>query len=66
MYALPSAFSLDRAALHRAKAGDSIPTFDFRVDWAATLGISLEKAMAEARKRGAKEAGKAPERKPLL
>lgn len=66
MYALSFAFSLDRAALHRAKAGDSIPTLDFRVDWTGTLGISLEKAMAEARMRGGKEAGKAPERKPLL
>ena len=66
MNALASASSLDRAALHRAEAGDRIPSLAFWVDWADTLGISLEKVMAEARKRVGKEAGKAPERKPLL
>jgi transcriptional regulator with XRE-family HTH domain len=66
MNALSSASSLDRAALHRAEAGDRIPSMAFWVDWADTLGISLEKVMAEARKRVGKEAGKAPERKPLL
>lgn len=56
---------LDRAALHRAEAGDRIPSLAFWVDWADTLGVPLEKVMAEARKRVGKEAGKPPERKPL-
>jgi transcriptional regulator with XRE-family HTH domain len=66
MNALSSASSLDRAALHRAEAGDRIPSMAFWVDWADTLGISLEKVMAEARGRVGKEAGRPPERKPLL
>jgi hypothetical protein len=56
---------LDRAALHRAEAGDRIPSLAFWVDWSDTLGVPLEKVMAEARKRVGKEAGKPPERKPL-
>jgi hypothetical protein len=66
MNALSSASSLDRAALHRAEAGDRIPALPFWIDWADTLGVSLEKVVAEARKRVGKEAGKPPERKPLL
>jgi transcriptional regulator with XRE-family HTH domain len=66
MNALASESSLDRAALHRAEAGDRIPTLSFWIDWADTLGKPLEKVMAEARKRVGKEAGKSPERKPLL
>ena len=66
MNALASASSLDRAALHRAEAGDRIPSIPFWIDWADTLGMPLEKVMAEARKRVGKEAGKPPERKPLL
>ena len=66
MNALSSSSYLDRAALHRAESGDRIPSLAFLVDWADTLGISLEKVMAEARKRVGKDAGKPPERKPLL
>jgi transcriptional regulator with XRE-family HTH domain len=66
MNALASESSLDRAALHRSEAGDRIPTLSFWIDWADTLGEPLEKVMAEARKRVGKEAGKSPERKPLL
>lgn len=65
MNALAASSYLDRAALHRAEAGDRIPSLAFWVDWADTLGTSLEKVMAEARKRVGKEAGKPPERKPL-
>jgi ribosome-binding protein aMBF1 (putative translation factor) len=64
--ALASASSLDRAALHRAEAGDRIPSLPFWVDWADTLGVSLEKVMREARKRVGKPAGEPPERKPFL
>jgi hypothetical protein len=65
MNALAASSYLDRAALHRAEAGDRIPSLAFWVDWADTLGVPLEKVMAEARKRVGKEAGKPPERKPL-
>ena len=65
MNALAASSYLDRAALHRAEAGDRIPSLAFWVDWADTLGMPLEKVMAEARKRVGKEAGKPPERKPL-
>ena len=65
MNALAASSYLDRAALHRAEAGDRIPSLAFWVDWSDTLGVPLEKVMAEARKRVGKEAGKPPERKPL-
>jgi len=65
MNALSAASYLDRAALHRAEAGDRIPSLAFWIDWADTLGTSLEKVAADARKRVGKEPGKAPERKPL-
>lgn len=65
MNALAASSYLDRAALHRAEAGDRIPSLAFWVDWSDTLGVPLEKVMAEARKRVSKEAGKPPERKPL-
>ena len=65
MNALSSSSYLDRAALHRAEEGDRIPSMAFWVDWADTLGISLEQVMKEARKRVGKTAGKPPERKPL-
>lgn len=65
MNALSAASYLDRAALHRAEAGDRIPSLAFWIDWADTLGTSLEKVAAEARKRVGKEQGKPPERKPL-
>lgn len=65
MNALAASSYLDRAALHRAEAGDRIPSLAFWLDWSDTLGIPLEKVMAEARKRVGKEAGKPPERKPL-
>jgi hypothetical protein len=65
MNALAASSYLDRAALHRAEAGDRIPSLAFWVDWADTLGLPLEKVMAEARKRVGKESGKPPERRPL-
>lgn len=65
MNALSAASYLDRAALHRAEAGDRIPSLAFWIDWADTLGLPLEKVVAEARKRIGKEAGKPPARKPL-
>ena len=65
MNALSASSYLDRAALHRAEAGDRIPSLAFWLDWSDTLGVPLEKVMAEARKRVGKEAGKPPERKPL-
>jgi transcriptional regulator with XRE-family HTH domain len=65
MNALSAASYLDRAALHRAESGDRIPSLAFWVDWADTLGVPLEKVIAEARKRVGKEPGKPPERKPL-
>ena len=66
MNALAASSYLDRAALHRAEAGERIPSLAFWIDWSDTLGISLEKVIAEARKRVGKEAGKPPERRPLL
>jgi len=66
MNSLSALSYLDRAALHRAEAGDRIPSLAFWIDWADTLGIPLEKVVAEARKRAGKEVGKPPERKPLL
>lgn len=65
MNALAASSYLDRAALHRAEAGDRIPSMAFWIEWADTLGVSLEKVMSEARKRVGKAAGKPPERKPL-
>ena len=50
MNALASSSYLDRAALHRAEAGDRIPSMAFWVDWSDTLGMPLERVMAEARK----------------
>lgn len=66
MNALAASSYLDRAALHRAEAGDRIPSLAFWLDWSDTFGIPLEKVMAEARKRVGKEAGKPPERKLLF
>lgn len=66
MNALSASSYLDRAALHRAEAGDRIPSLAFWIDWADTLGKPLEKVIAEARKRVGKEAGSPPERRPLL
>lgn len=66
MNALAASSYLDRAALHRAEAGDRIPSLAFWIDWSDTLGVPLEKVIAEARKRVGKEPGKPPERKPLL
>ncbi len=66
MNSLAAASYLDRAALHRAEAGDRIPSLAFWLDWADTLGTSLEKVMAEARKRTGKKSGEPPARKPLL
>ncbi len=66
MNALSASSYLDRAALHRAEAGDRIPSLAFWIDWADTLGLPLEKVIAAARKRVGKDPGKPPERKPLL
>jgi transcriptional regulator with XRE-family HTH domain len=66
MNALAAASYLDRAALHRAEAGERIPSLAFWIDWADTLGTSLEKVVAEARKRAGKKSGEPPARKPLL
>lgn len=66
MNALAASSYLDRAALHRAEAGDRIPSLAFWVDWADTLGMPLEKVIAEARKRTGKKSGEPPARKPLL
>ena len=65
MNALSAASYLDRAALHRAENGDRIPSIAFWVDWADTLGTSLEEVIADARKRVGKPKGQAPERKNL-
>ena len=56
----------DRAALHRAEAGDRIPSLPFWIDWADTLGTSLEEVAKEARRRVGKKEGEPPERKPLM
>ncbi len=64
MNARSSVSHLDRAALDQAVAGDRIPSLAFWIDWADTLGTSLEEVAAEARKRVGKESGKPPERMP--
>lgn len=56
---------LDRAALHRAESHERIPSLPFWIDWADTLGTSLEEVVGGARKRSGKEAGAAPERRNL-
>ena len=66
MNSLAAASYLDRAALHRAEAGERIPSLAFWIDWSDTLGTSLEKVMAEARKRTGKKSGEPPARKHLL
>jgi len=65
MNALSAASYLDRAALHRAEKGDRIPSLAFWIDWADTLGTSLEAVISEARKRVGKTKGQPPERRPL-
>jgi ribosome-binding protein aMBF1 (putative translation factor) len=65
MNRLAASSYLDWAALHRAESGNRIPSLPFWIDWADTLGVSLESVMREARKRVGKPAGKPPERKPL-
>ena len=49
--ALAASSFLDRAALHRAEAGERIPSLAFWVDWSDTLGVPLERVIREARKR---------------
>lgn len=66
MNALAAASYLDRAALHRSEAGERIPSLAFWIDWADTLGSSLEDVIAEARKRVGKITGTPPPRKPLV
>jgi len=65
MNALSASSFLDRAALHRSEAGERIPSLAFWIDWADTLGLSLEKVIAEARRRVGKPAGEPPERRRL-
>ena len=48
------------------EAGERIPSLAFWIDWSDTLGTSLEKVLAEARKRTGKKSGEPPARKPLL
>jgi hypothetical protein len=63
--ALAASSFLDRAALHRAEAGERIPSLAFWIDWADTLGLPLERVIREARKRVGKPAGEPPERRRL-
>lgn len=65
MNGLAASSYLDRAALHRAEAGERIPALPFWIDWADTLGLSLEKVIREARRRVGKPAGEPPERRRL-
>ena len=65
MNALSAASYLDRAALHRAEKGERIPSLAFWIDWADTLGTSLEAVVTEARKRVGKTKGQPPERRPF-
>ena len=63
--ALSASSFLDRAALHRAEAGERIPSLAFWIDWADTLGLPLEKVVREARKRVGKPGREPPERRRL-
>jgi transcriptional regulator with XRE-family HTH domain len=65
MNSVASTSYLDRAALLRAERGDRIPSIAFWIDWCDSLGVSLERVIAEARKRVGKRAGKPPSRRPL-
>ena len=65
MNRLSAASYLDRAALHRAESGERIPSLAFWIDWADTLGTTLEEVIQEARQRIGKPGGEPPERREL-
>lgn len=65
MNRLSAASYLDRAALHRAEMGERIPSMAFWIDWADTLGTSLEEILEEARAEVGKPSGEPPERRAL-
>ena len=56
---------MDWQVYDRAEGGERIPSLAFWIDWADTLGTSLEKVIGEARKRVGKKAGEGQERRPL-
>jgi predicted transcriptional regulator len=56
---------LDRAALKRAESGERVPSLGFWIDWADSLGTSLEEVLDEARMKVQKKAGEPPERRRL-
>jgi len=56
---------LDRPALKRAEEGERIPALGFWIDWADSLGLSLEEVALQARKKVKKKAGAPPERRRL-
>ena len=56
---------LDRAALKRAENCERVPSLGFWIDWADSLGTSLEEILHEARKKTKKKAGEPPERRRL-
>ncbi len=66
MNRLSASSYLDRAALHRAEAGERIPSPAFWIDWADTLGMPLEDVIVEARKIVGKKRGVPPDRRPLF
>lgn len=66
MNRLAASSYLDRAALHRAEAGERIPSLAFWIDWADTLGIPLETVVSDARTAVGKKRGHPPERRPLI
>ncbi len=64
--ALSRTSDLDRAGLQRAESCERIPALGFWIDWADSLGTSLEEVMAQARKKVGKKAGEPPERRRLV
>jgi hypothetical protein len=63
--ALSVTSDLDRAALKRAETCERVPSIGFWIDWADSLGLSLEEITQEARRRAKKKAGEPPERRKL-
>ena len=66
MNRLAASSYLDRAALHRAEAGERIPSLAFWIDWADTLGLPFETVVSDARAAVGKKRGHPPERRPLI
>ena len=56
---------LDRAALKRAENCERVPSLGFWIDWADSLGTSLEEILQEARTKIKKKPGEPPERRRL-